>query len=408
MIIMNTTDLSPLQKALASSKSYYWFVVLMMVVLSAQGSFVNDMYTPALPSMCSFFGCSVSVGQMGLTMGMIGLALGQLFLGPVSDKYGRKPVLITATALFIVAAIASVFSPSIHVFNLCRFFQGVGASAGYFLARTIPADAYSGRYLAKLMAIVGAINGIAPASSPVIGGVLSQEWGWKSIFIVLACFSAVVIVLACCMKESLPDSRRITGSVFSAFPDYVKLLRNKAFMIHVMLKGTALGLLFSYISSSPFIMQTHYGLSQTVYGIFIGVNALFMAAGSMLSLHFRPYKRGAMVGSVIATAGVLVLSVVLYTVHNLWIYDICMVVILFALGMVFATANTLAMNEGREFSGEAAAIVGVAGYIVSAVVSPLVGIGNILHSTAVTNVILAAFVMFFAIASKRLPADLGK
>lgn len=168
---------SKLAKALNGSREYYWFLVLNMALLSMLGSFVNDMYTPALPAMCKFFDCSVSLAQMGLTMGMIGLGLGQIILGPLSDKFGRKKVLIASILLFIVTAVTSVFSPDIHIFNLCRLLQGVGASGGYFLARTIPTDVFAGRNLAKLMALIGAINGIAPASAPVIGGFAAQAWG---------------------------------------------------------------------------------------------------------------------------------------------------------------------------------------------------------------------------------------
>lgn len=397
---------SPMAAALCRWSYYYSFLVLLLVVLSAQGSFVNDMYTPALPSMCRFFGCSVPLGQLGLTMGMIGLGIGQVVLGPVSDKYGRRPVLIGATALFVIAAIASIFSPNIHVFNFCRFFQGVGASVGYFMAKTIPADVYSGRQLARLMALVGAINGIAPASAPVIGGFVADAAGWKMIFIILAVFSIVVISLSVKMKESLPVANRNRGSIFAPFRNYPILLRNKPFMVHTLLKAFALGLLFAYISSSPFILETHYGMSQTNYGLLVGANSLFLAAGSIISLKFKPYKRAAFIGSLIVAFGVIGLTFALYLVDNLWVYDFFMVVILFAAGMIFATSNTLAMNEGRKHSGEAAAIIGVAGYIVGGTVSPLVGMGNLMHSAALVNIFLAVMVVFFAFASKRQPADL--
>lgn len=398
---------SPLAKTLVSRKGYYGFLVLFLVVLSAQGSFVNDMYTPALPTMCRFFGCAVSVSQLGLTMGMIGLGVGQMILGPVSDKYGRKPVLIVTTLLFIAAAVASVFSPTIHIFNLCRFFQGIGASSGYFLAKTIPADVYAGRPLARLMALIGAINGIAPASAPVIGGIMADAFGWKSIFLLLAGFAVIVLVMAWIVKESLPADRRVTGSLLSSMKGYGTLFKSVPFMTHVMLKASALGLLFAYISSSPFILQNHYGMSQTSYGLLIGFNALFMAVGSMISLRFRPYKKAAFIGAVIVAVGVTALTVALYTVHNLWVYDGCMVIILFALGMLFATSNTLAMNEGREHSGEAAAIIGLGGYVIGSIASPLVGLGNELHSTAIVNIVLAVLVMVFAVASRRIPADLN-
>ena len=128
-------------------KNYYIFLVAYLVGLSAFGSFVNDMYLPTLPEMTRYFQCPVSVIQLGLTMGMLGLGIGQLILGPVSDKYGRKPVLMTTMTIFIIGAVVSIFSPDIHFFLGCRFVQGIGASGGYFLARTIPADIFSGRQL---------------------------------------------------------------------------------------------------------------------------------------------------------------------------------------------------------------------------------------------------------------------
>ena len=375
---------SPMAAKLQSDKHYYVFLVACLVLLSSLGSFVNDMYTPALPAMCRFFGCSVSLGQMGLTMGMAGLALGQFILGPVSDRIGRRPVLVASIVLFIVSAVVSVFSPSIHVFNLCRLFQGIGASGGYFLARTIPADVYQGRALARLMALIGAINGIAPASAPVIGGITSDAFGWKGVFVLLAIFAVFLLFAAPVLKESLPVAKRVSGPWMKSFSGYGSLLRNRPLIIHICFKGTALGMLFAYISSSPFILQSHYGLSQTSYGLVIGFNAIFMAAGSMLALKFKPFKKAAYTGAVVMAVGVLAEAVALYCIHSILIYEIFSIVMLFGLGLIFTTANTLAMNEGRESAGEASALLGISGYVVGAAVSPIVGIGNVLHSTAIT------------------------
>ena len=377
---------SPMAAKLQSDKHYYVFLVACLVLLSSLGSFVNDMYTPALPAMCRFFGCSVSLGQMGLTMGMAGLALGQFILGPVSDRIGRRPVLVASIVLFIVSAVVSVFSPSIHVFNLCRLFQGIGASGGYFLARTIPADVYQGRALARLMALIGAINGIAPASAPVIGGITSDAFGWKGVFVLLAIFAVFLLFAAPVLKESLPVAKRVSGPWMKSFSGYGSLLRNRPLIIHICFKGTALGMLFAYISSSPFILQSHYGLSQTSYGLVIGFNAIFMAAGSMLALKFKPFKKAAYTGAVVMAVGVLAEAVALYCIHSILIYEIFSIVMLFGLGLIFTTANTLAMNEGRESAGEASALLGISGYVVGAAVSPIVGIGNVLHSTAITYV----------------------
>ena len=397
-----------MSERLQSDKRYYWFLVLYLVLLSALGSFVNDMYSPTLPAMCRFFSCSVPTVQMGLTMGMVGLAVGQLVLGPVSDRYGRKPVLIGSLTLFIIAAIVSVFSPTIQFFVTCRLFQGIGASGGYFLARTIPADIYSGRNLAKLMALIGAINGIAPASAPVIGGVTADAFGWKGVFVVLTVFALIVLALSPLMKESLPDIRRSTGKWWKSMSGYKQLLKNRPFIIHVCFKGTALGLLFAYISSSPFVLQTHYGLSQTGYGLVIGLNAIFMATGSMVALKFKPLKKAANFGAKTLTLGVMAEAIALYAIDSIWIYEICTVIILFALGTIFTTSNTLAMNEGRQQAGEASSLLGISGYIVGAIVSPMVGIGNVLHSTAIVYAIVTIAVIVCARLSGMIAPDLTK
>lgn len=393
---------------LMKNKHYYIFLVAYLVLISALGSFVNDMYTPSLPAMCHFFGCSVSLAQMGLTTGMIGLATGQLILGPVSDRYGRRPVLFGSLILFIIAADVSVFSPSIHFFNVCRFFQGVGASGGYFLARTIPADIYSGRNLAKLMAIIGGINGIAPASAPVIGGITADGFGWKGVFVLLAIFAVVVLALGPALKETLPPEARTTGKWWKALHGYKVLIKNRNFMTHVAYKGLSLGLLFAYISSTPFIIQHTYGLSQTDYGLVIGFNALFVAAGSMIALKFKPLKKAANVGCFVLVIGVIGEAIALYTIHSLGVFEIFAVILLFGLGLIFSTTNTLAMNEGRMQAGEASSVLGISGYIVGAVVSPLVGISNILHATAIAFISLAVLISLAAVFSSRIAPDLDK
>lgn len=385
----------------------YTFLIAYLVGLSAFGSFVNDMYLPSLPSMTRFFHCSVPTVQLGLTMGMIGLGLGQIILGPFSDKYGRKPVLLISTTLFILAAIASIFSPTINVFLWCRLIQGLGASGGYFLARTIPADLYAGRALAKTMAITGAINGIAPASAPVLGGFLSQHFGWKSVFIALAIYATLLLVFAFRLKETLPPANRNKGTLIKAFANYSSLASNGRFMTHVMLKGTALGVLFAYISSAPFIMQTHFGLRQDIFGCVMGANAIFVAAGSMTALKFKILKNAAVVGAFTLMASTALLACALFLLNSFWAYELLLLPVLFCLGMIFTVGNTLAMTEGRNDAGDASALLGVIGYIFGAVVAPLVGMGNIMHSTAIVLLVLAAMVVVCAIFTSRIAPDLN-
>lgn len=396
----------PVSAAAKAAGVNFTFLVIYLAGLSAFGSFVNDMYLPSLPSMCHFFHCSVSTVQLGLTTGMIGLGFGEILLGPVSDKYGRKPVLIGTIILFIGAAIASIYSPTIHFFLWCRLFQGIGASGGYFLARTIPADFYAGRMLAKTMAIIGAINGIAPASAPVLGGFISNSFTWKGVFWALGGFGVILLVFSPYLKESLPKSRRSSKSLLDTFSNYLVLAKNSHFMTHVLLKGTALGFLFAYISSAPFIIQTRYGYSQVVFGCIMGANAILVAAGAMLALKFKVLKRAAYIGGLALLVMVFVEAILMITVDSFWAYELPLLPILFCLGMIFTVSNTLAMNEGRQDAGGASALLGLVGYIFGATVSPLVGLGNILHSTAIAFVAIGIMIFGSAILSKKIPADL--
>lgn len=390
----------------AVKRSYYFFLIAYLVGLSAFGSFVNDMYIPSLPEMVKAFSTSVSTVQLGLTMGMIGLGLGQVILGPISDKYGRKPVLVISLMLFVAAAVVSVFSPTIEFFLACRVVQGLGASGGYFLARTVPADIYGGRPLAKMMALIGAINGIAPASAPVIGGFVAEDEGWRGVFWVLAGFALLLLLLCFFFKESLPAAKRFNGNIRDAFKEYAPLLKNSRFMKHVLLKGSALGLLFAYISSAPFIMQTVYGFSELKFGLFMGFNALFAAAGSIVALRFKILKDAAWLGAWVLMISAAVDAAALLFINDFWAYEVGLLPMIFSMGMIFTVGNTLAMNEGRASAGAASAILGVVGYIFGATVAPLVGLGDIRHSAAVTFLVMALTTLFFARSSSKLAPDL--
>ena len=394
------------QESAPTTGGYYVFIITYLVLLSAFGSFVNDMYIPTLPDMVKAFHCSIPTVQLGLTFGMIGLGLGEIFLGPFSDRWGRKPILIASLIVFTIGAVCSVWSKTIHEFIMWRLVQGIGASGGYFLARTIPADMYQGRALAKVMALVGAINGFAPASAPVIGGFVAKDVGWQGIFWILGGFSVLLLILCFFFRESLPKERRVAGPFWIAFKNYIVLARNKNFVIHTLLKGSALGMLFGYISSAPFIIQTHYGYSASQFGIFMGCNAMFVAAGAMIALKFNPLKKGAVLaGRVLFVIAVGQLICLLH-VDNVWVYEAWNVLMIFCMGMLFTVANTLAMNEGRDCAGDASALVGFVGYVFGAIASPLVGLGNILHSTAIVMLVLAAITLIFTHMAKVLPPDL--
>lgn len=396
-----------LDKYAGMPPSYYWFFIMFMVALSMFGSFVNDMYIPALPEMTRAFGCSVSTVQLGLSFGMIGLGLGQIVFGPVSDKYGRKGVLNAGMIIFAAGGLAAVFSPDIWFFIACRLVQGVGASTGYFLARTMPADVSRGRALAKIMALTGAINGVAPASAPVLGGLLSHWLGWRSIFVCLTLMALLLLLFNLKVKETLPPSRRATGSLLKTFEGYGSLLRQRKFMTHVMLKGAALGLLFSYIASAPFIIQTHYGYSDVVFGLYMGFNALFVVAGSLSALRFKVLKRAGVMGAWGLGIVIVGQGFTLWLTDSFLLYEVFNCLMLYCLGLVFTMSNTLAMNEGRADAGRASAILGVMGYLFGAVATPLTGMGDIMHSTVLVCAALALLTQVFALMSRRIAPELS-
>lgn len=284
--------------------------------------------------------------------------------------------------------------------------QGFGASGGYFLARTIPADMYRGQNLAKVMALVGAINGFAPASAPVLGGFVSKTIGWQGIFWILFGFSILLLLLAPALKESLPKSRRVQGHFWIAFRNYGYLVTNKRFMIHSLLKGAALGLVFAYVSAAPFIIQDHYHYSQLQFGLFMGFNAIFIALGATSALTFKPLKKAAVFAGRALFVLTLGQGVCLYLLDNIWVYEAWNICMIFCIGMLFTVSNTLAMNEGRLYAGDASALLGFIGYVFGGIASPLVGLGDILHSTAITQLALAAIVLVFAHLAKVLPPEL--
>lgn len=380
------------------------FFICYCAALGAFASLVNDLYLPTLPQMRLDFHASRSAVQVGLSFGMIGLGLGELFWGPWSDKTGRKPVLFMSLTLFIAASIASVFSTTLCFFNFCRIMQGLGASGAVLLAKAMPADDSQGMRLAKLMALIGAINGIAPVASPLLGGFMAKAIGWRGIFIVLTIIGILMFVLGFFLKETLPPAKRKHATFARLLGEYTPLLHNRHFMIHVMLKSAALGVLFSYISAGPFIIQEHFGFSAMQFGLIFGGNAMAIVAGSLLCVHFPTMKKAAVTGATGMVLFAVLEGIAIFFGDSILLFEGLIIPMLFFSGLVFASANTLAMTEGHVSGGSAAAILGLGGYVFGTIVSPLVGIGNILLSTSISLTVCALISLYYAWRSYKLPA----
>lgn len=210
------------------------FLYLLLGSLTAFGPLVTDMYLPALPAMTECFHTSMPMVQLGLTFSMIGLAAGQLLFGPLSDKYGRRPLLLVSMTVFILSTIGCIFSPTIHWFVALRLLQGIGASGGIVISRSVAADKFSGRELAKAMAIIGAINGIAPVAAPVAGGFFTDIIGWQGIFIILLCIGFILLAAEVAYRETLPTARRSDEGLKRLALNFGKVLGNKKFLFYVL------------------------------------------------------------------------------------------------------------------------------------------------------------------------------
>lgn len=361
-----------------AGRRYYIYLIVFLGLLSAFGPFVIDMYLPALPEMTEVFGCDASTVQLGLTFCMVGLAAGQMLFGPASDKYGRKPVLVFSLIVFVTASLLCCFSTSVAVFTSARLLQGIGGAGGIVLSRSVAADIYSGRELARLIAILSAINNLAPVAAPVAGGGVARVWGWQGIFAVLLVLGVVLLGFSLPLRESLAPERRFSGKLTASVRGYEEVLSIKGFASYGVVYATAMAALFAYISATPFIVQEIFGFSELQFSLVFAVNAIALASGSALSLRFGSMGKAAFYGTVVGGVWAAVgTSAAVLGASGFIIYEVPTFLMLFGIGLVLTGATSQAMNLGRACAGASSAVIGGVGYVAGGVVSPLVSIGNI-------------------------------
>ena len=377
------------------------FLLILLGALTAFGPLVTDMYLPSLPTMTGYFDTNSSMVQLGLTSSMIGLAIGQIFFGPLSDKYGRRPLLLISMLLFIVSTVFCIFSPNIESFIAFRLLQGIAGSGGIVISRSVATDKFSGQDLAKAMAIIGAINGIAPVASPVLGGFLTDSIGWKGIFIILLIIGIILLIGNFRFKESLPKSNRKQENIKGLLWGFGKILHNRRYVFYVLQMGFAMGVLFANISSSPFIMQQHYGFSAFTFSLFFGINALSIGIAAALSIKFKSPEHAIFFGCI----GMVIFSVIEFIALSnncsFIIYETLLFFLLFTMGLTFTASTTLAMDSERQNSGTASALFGATGFAFGGIVSPLVSIGDILPTTGLIFLLCSSCSLGCAIIALR-------
>ena len=266
------------------SKPLALYSILVLALLSAVAPLATDMYLPGFPLIASDLGANAAQIQMTLTSFLVALAIGQLLIGPLSDRYGRRKPLIIGTSLAIVAGALCIVAPDIHALIALRALQGIGGAAGVVLARAIIADSAADEVAsARLFQLMMIIGGLAPVLAPIVGTGIVTFASWRAIFAVITLLSLISLVgVFCFIKESLPQEQRTTGGVTELWTNMRSLARNRSYVGYTLTTGFTFMVLFSYIASSPFVYQNILGFSPTAYSIVFGINACAVILGGAL------------------------------------------------------------------------------------------------------------------------------
>ena len=362
-----------------NSAKVSFILVVFLGMLTAITPLATDLYLPALPIMPDELNTTASNIQMTIGIMTFGVAFGQLFGGPISDTMGRKLPLIVGNLLCVISGIICAFAPSIEILLLGRFLQGLTGSVGVVIAKAIARDFASGQELTKLFALLMMVNGLAPVLAPLIGGQLLLFTTWRVIFVILAVFSAILLVGSLVFRESLPKEKRVTGGVDVAIKNYITLIKDKPFLGQTLIQLFAFGGFFAYISGSSFVYQNIFNLSAQEFSYLFGINSCGIVLASAISSR---------VSNIITAKQLLTFSLWQLTIGSL-LFLIAMIfewslipvttILFFTVCTVslFGSASfSMAMTNYGKMAGSASAILGFASMFAAGIVSPLVGIGG--------------------------------
>jgi DHA1 family bicyclomycin/chloramphenicol resistance-like MFS transporter len=249
--------------------------------------FSTDMYLPALPEMGAYFGASEFLVGMTLTIFFLMFAVSIVFFGPLSDKYGRRPILIFGSAIFTAASILCATATDIYILLIGRFFQGVGSGAVITVATAIIKDCFRGRLMTKILVITQALGVIAPMAAPLIGGFLLRFTDWRGAFYMLTLIGTINLILALLFTETLPEEKRYKGSVFDSFKLLKQLAQQKNFMMTLIMFAFMSIPFMSYLSVSSFVYIENFKLTAQEYSYFFAGNAAASALGPVLYLRLK-------------------------------------------------------------------------------------------------------------------------
>ena len=386
-------------------------LVLVLGSLIALGPLTIDLYLPALPTITSELLTTSATVKLTLTGTLAGLALGQLLIGPLSDRLGRKRPLLAGAAVHVFASLLCIVAPNVAVLGGLRVLQGLGAAAGAVIAMAIVRDLYTGRAAATLLSRLILVMGAAPVLAPTLGAQVLEFTSWRGLFGVLALYSLVLLPIAARMlPETLPPQRRRTSGVLGTMRTYGSLLRDRTFLGLILVAGLAMSAVMSYVSGASFVFQEQFGLNQQQFGLAFNSGAIWMIIASQLNpvLLRRFEPRQLLLGAIIAgaTAGLLLLTLASSGTGGLFGVLVPLWLVLLSVGLALPNAPALALSRHGEAAGTAAALLGAVQFGVGAAISPLVGVlGNDAGAMATTmagGLVLSLLVLVLVVQPWRL------
>ncbi|MGY1622077.1 multidrug effflux MFS transporter [Geodermatophilus sp. SYSU D00965] len=376
-------------------------LALVLGAFVAVGPLTIDMYLPALPTITADLRTTSATIQLTLTGTLVGLALGQLVLGPLSDALGRKRPLLAGTALYVVASLLVLVAPNIAVLGVLRVLQGVGSAAGAVIAMAVVRDLYTGRPAATMLSRLFLVLGAAPVLAPTIGGEVLRFTSWRGIFVLLAVYGLLLLAVgALALRETLPVERRSSAGLAGTLRTYRGLLRDRTYVGLVLVAGLTMAGLFSYVSGSSFVYQRQFGLDEQQFGLLFGAGAFWLIAATQLNpLVLRRWSSAQVLVAGILTgavAGAVLLVLALTDTGGLTGVVVPLWAVLFAGGLALPNAPALALTRHGESAGAAAALLGAVQFGVGASVAPLVGVlGN--DAAAMGTVVVGALLVAIAV-----------